>query len=421
MKAQLLVLSLAIAAPVLAQPTFTPNYDESRVSAYTLPDVLKMVDGTRVTSSRQWVTQQRPAIRQLFADHVFGKMPGKPSVMRSVVRSVDEQALGGKAIRKQITVFFGPTDKAPSMEVLLYLPKTNKPVPVFAGLNFLGNHCASTDPGILLSTRWLPNTKNGEVVDNRATEKARGMQAKRWQVDDVIARGYGTATVYYGDLEPDHPEGWKTGIRSTLKDDLKLTETEWSAMGAWAWGLSRLMDYLETDKAIDSKRVILHGHSRIGKAALWAAANDQRFAMVISNDSGEGGAAIARRNFGETTARLNTSFPHWFISKFKEYNDHEEAMPFDQHMLLALVAPRPLYVASAEDDKWADPKGEFLGAKEAEPVWTLFGKKGLVVNEMPAVNKPVGNTIAYHIRTGPHDITPYDWEQYLNFADKLLR
>ena len=420
MKFQSLALLLTLTAPVVAQSTFTPNYDESKVPAYTLPDVLKSSSGKQITTASQWTATQRPAILALYKEHVYGQMPGKAPIMRPVVRSVDENALGGKAIRKQITIFFGNSDESPGMEVLLYLPKTNKLAPVFVGLNFYGNHCVSTDPGITLSTRWLPNTKSGEVVNNRATEKARGMQATRWQVDEVIARGYGVATVYYGDLEPDHVNGWKTGIRSTLKNDLKIAETDWSAIGAWAWGLSRLMDYLETDSSVDVKRVILHGHSRLGKAALWAGANDERFAMVISNDSGEGGAAIARRMFGETIERINTSFPYWFVGKFKTYNNNENALPVDQHMLLALVAPRPLYVASAEEDQWADPKGEFLGAKAAEPVWTLFGKKGLGVSEMPPVNKPVGQTVNYHIRTGGHNITPYDWVQYLNAADRLL-
>ena len=401
----------------MAQPAFKPNYDENKVPTYTLPNVLQLPGGQPVTSAKQWSTVQRPAILQLFKEHVYGQMPGKPRVIRSVVRSVDEQALGGKAIRKQLTLFFGNGDDAPNMEILLYLPKTTKPAPVFAGLNFFGNHCVSNDPGILLSTRWLPN-RNEQVVTNRATEKARGMQASRWEVEELIAHGYGTATVYYGDLEPDHASGWQTGIRTTLKDELHIAPEAWSAIGAWAWGLSRLMDYLETDPAVDAKRVMLHGHSRLGKAALWAGANDERFAMVISNDSGEGGAAIARRMFGETVERINTSFPYWFVGKFKSYNQNENAMPTDQHMLLALVAPRPLYVASAQDDHWADPKGEFLGAKEAEPVWTLFGKKGLGVSAMPAVDQPVGHTIGYHIRTGGHDITPYDWQQYIRFADK---
>lgn len=421
MKTTILCLLVAsVSTTGLAQTKTMINYDENKVPAYTLPDVLTTPAGKRVTTPAQWTAEQRPALLALFKEHVYGQMPGKPTSLRSVVRSVDDRALGGKAIRKQVTVYFGPGNDAPSMNVLLYLPRTSGPVPVFAGLNFSGNQCINADPGILLSERWLPNTRDGEVVGNRATEKARGIEAHRWQVEEVVGRGYGVATVYYGDLEPDYASGWQTGIRTTLKNDLRLAPTDWSAIGAWAWGLSRLMDYLETDAAVDARRVVLHGHSRLGKAALWAAANDERFAIVISNDSGEGGAALARRCFGETIERINTSFPHWFVDKFKTYNNNENALPVDQHELLALVAPRPLYVASAQDDAWADPKGEFLGAKEAEPVWALFGKPGLGVATMPAVDQPVGNTIGYHIRRGPHDITAYDWAQYLNFADRLL-
>lgn len=206
-----------------------------------------------------------------------------------------------------------------------------------------------------------------------------------------------------------------------LKSQLNLREDEWGAMGAWAWGLSRMIDYFETDKDVDAKQVILTGHSRLGKASLWAAANDTRFALVVSNNSGEGGAALARRNFGETIAIMNKTFPYWFSPKFHEYSGQADKLPVDQHMLLALMAPRPLYVASAVDDLWADPKGEFLSAKNAEPVYALFGKKGLGVIEMPAVDQPVGNTIHYHIRTGGHGMTAYDWQQYIKFADKHLK
>lgn len=405
--------------PVMAQSTFTPNYDESKIVPYTLPDALTGADGSRIATAQQWTARRRPELLALFAEHVYGKLPGRPAGMRFEVQSVDSEALGGKAIRKQVAIWFGAGADAPRMDMLLYLPKTGGRVPVFAGLNFWGNHTTHPDPGIALTTRWVGDYEG--AANHRATEAGRGKQASRWQVETLLARGYGVATAYYGDLEPDHPEGYREGIRTTLKAVTGLNETDWGAIGAWAWGLSRMMDYLETDPAVDARRVVLHGHSRLGKAALWAGANDERFAAVIANESGEGGAALARRNYGETVWRINTSFPHWFVGNFKTYNNNEAALPTDQHELLALIAPRPLYVASAEGDPWADPRGEFLSAVAAGPVYRLFGKKGLETTDMPPVNRPVGHTVRYHIRTGKHDITAYDWAQYLDFADAEVR
>jgi len=395
------------------------NYDEARMPSYTLPDPLLLPDGKHITTREEWTQQQRPAMMKLFADHVYGRLPSKPADLHFKLNAIDSSALGGKAILKQVTIYFSRAPAGPSMEVLLYLPKLARaPVPVFTGLNFYGNQTISKEPAIHLSTRWSPNDPQKHLENNRATEASRGTDTAKWPVEEIIKRGYGLATAYYGDLEPDHPDGWKTGIRSSLKSALAINEQEWSAMGAWAWGLSRMMDYLETDPSVNASQVVITGHSRLGKAALWAAANDTRFAIVVSNNSGEGGAALSRRWFGETIKRINTSFPHWFIAKYKEYNDNPLLLPVDQHILLALMAPRPLYVASAEGDQWADPRGEFLGAKNAEPVYALFNKKGLGVNDLPAVNHPVGETIKYHIRTGRHDITLYDWQRYIDFADK---
>ena len=395
------------------------NYDEAKMPPYTLPDPLQLANGKRITTNEEWMQQQRPAMLQLFADNVYGRMPGKPKDMHFAVTSIDSSAVGGKAIRKQVTIFFTRASAEPSMEVLLYLPRNVKtPVPVFTGLNFYGNQTVCDDSGINMSTRWAQNDQGKHIEHNRGTEASRGTDAGKWQVEEIISHGYALATAYYGDLEPDYPEGWKTGIRTTMKKALTINEQEWSAMGAWAWGLSRMMDYLETDASVNAKQVVITGHSRLGKAALWAAANDTRFAIVVSNNSGEGGAALSRRWYGETIKRINTSFPHWFVTKYKQYNDNPHLLPVDQHILLALMAPRPLYVASAEDDKWADPNGEFLSAKNAEPVYALFGKKGLGINEMPPVNYPAGETIKYHIRSGKHDFTLYDWQQYIDFADK---
>ncbi|KAA5548425.1 glucuronyl esterase domain-containing protein [Adhaeribacter rhizoryzae] len=399
----------------------TVNYDEAKVGTYTLPDPLRLPDGTAVTTARQWEQQARPDVLNLFKEHVYGQMPAKPAGLRFKIRNENKNALNGLATRKQVTIYFTPAADAPSMEVLLYIPnKVQGPVPAFVGLNFYGNQSIHPDKGILLPTRWVNNNPKG-VVNNKATEASRGLQASRWPVEELMKQGFALVTAYYGDLEPDHVDGWKTGIRTTLNDELKIKEDEWGAIGAWAWGLSRIMDYLEKDKSINAGQVALTGHSRIGKAALWAAANDNRFALVISNDSGEGGAALARRNYGETIAQINRSFPHWFNPTYKNYNQAPEKMPVDQHMLLALMAPRPLYVNSALEDQWADPRGEFLSALQAEPVYQLYQKKGLGVTEMPPVEKPVGETIGYHIRNGKHDINAYDWQQHIAFAQKHFK
>ena len=400
------------------------NYDETKVGVYTLPDLMLTNGGKRVTSKADWAGRRAELLR-LFAENVYGKTPTQAVRLRFQTNSVNQSARNGLAIRKQISIFFADYPKLPPIDVLLYIPKgATKPAPVIMGLNFCGNHCITTEPDISLSTRWVGNAIGEVSVNNKATEKARGMQEPRWPVDTILKRGYALATAYYGDIEPDHPQGWHTGIRSALGDSTRYGNSqasEWGAIGAWAWGMSRIMDYLQTDPAIDAKRVILMGHSRIGKAAVWAGAQDERFAAVIANESGEGGAALSRRYYGETVERLNTSFPHWFTGRYQTYNQRVADLPVDQHQLLALIAPRPLYVASADGDQWSDPKGEFLGALQAEPAYKLYGKTGLGTAMFPGLNQSVGQTVRYHDRTGKHDVTDYDWAQYLRFADELVR
>ena len=408
--------------PATGAEAFQPNYDEAKVPSYTLPDPLTLANGEKVTDARTWQTKRRAEVLELFRTHVYGRSPARPANMSFELTSQIRDALGGIATRKEVSVYFTGKKDGPKLDILIYLPNhAKKPAPAFLGLNFGGNHAVHSDPGITLSRQWMRDSQGGGVVNHRATEASRGKEASRWQVEKVLKRGYALATIYYGDIEPDFAEGWKMGVRAALSAkgaDTVFADDDWGAIGAWAWGLSRALDYLETGKDIDAKHVAVIGHSRLGKTSLWAGAEDERFAIVISNDSGCGGAALSRRAFGETVERINNSFPHWFCGNFKEYNLKEADLPVDQHELIALAAPRPIYVASAEEDRWADPRGEFLSAKHAEPVYSLLGKKGLGVEDVPPVNKPVGDTIGYHIRTGKHDVTEYDWEQYLNFADR---
>lgn len=417
-------LIAAFAMSTQAQPAVA-NYDEAKVPAYTLPDPLVRADGKRVTSASAWKRSRRPELLRLFEQEVYGRAPGRPKGMKFETTSVMTNALNGLATRKEITIWFTGKKDGPSMDLLLYIPNAaKKPAPAFLGLSFNGNHAVTTEPDVKLSDRWAAERRGGCVTNNRATDACRGSESSRWQVEKVIASGYALATAYYGDIEPDFAEGWKLGVRAALSPAGANTEfkpDEWGAISAWAWGLSRALDYLETEGAVDAKRVAVIGHSRLGKTALWAGARDERFAIVISNDSGEGGAALARRRFGERTANLNRSFPHWFCGNFKKYSDREDDLPVDAHELIALIAPRPVYVASATEDLWADPRGEFLAAKAAEPVYQLFGKAGLGVDAQPAPDKPVGDFISYHLRTGKHDITEYDWEQYLRFADRHFK
>jgi len=398
------------------------NYDESKVPAYQLPDPLVRLDGRPVRTAEEWWQERRPEILRLFEQHVYGTTPSKKVRLEWQLVESSTDALQGKAIRKQLVGRFPDYPQAPEFDLLLYVPKGKTPAPVFLGLNFNGNHTVHSDPAIRLTRSWVRNNPAAGITQNRAVESSRGMESSRWPVEYILERGYALATMYYGDIDPDYDDGFQNGIHPLFYEpgQTRPHPEQWGSIGAWAWGLQRALDYLLSDADIDPKRVCLMGHSRLGKTALWAGAQDQRFALVVSNNSGCGGAALSRREFGETVLRINTAFPHWFNDVFPTYNDRVSELPVDQHMLIALIAPRPVLICSAEEDLWADPRGEFLSALHADPVYRLLGTDGLAVKEMPGLKEFVASRISYHIRPGKHDVTPYDWQVYLDFADLQL-
>lgn len=399
------------------------NYDESMVPEYTLPDLLINEAGSQVKKAKDWEKTRRPEVLRLFEQNMFGKVPEGDYRQSFEVLSHEPKTLGGLAERYEIKISIEKNDKVLTFNLLVYLPAEAKgPVPVFMGLNFNGNHTIYPDTGILITESWVRNREFPPVKNNQATEYARGMGASRWQLEMILERGYGLASIYYGDIDPDYDDSFQNGIFPLFygPGQSMPEKNEWGSIAAWAWGLSRAMDYLETWKAIDPSRVIVIGHSRLGKTSLWAGASDERFAMVVSNNSGCGGAALSRREFGETVKRINTSFPHWFCKNFHDYNTRVSELPVDQHMLIALMAPRPVYIASAEEDRWADPRGEYLSGFHAAPVFNLYAPTMLDFNS-PEIDSPVNDTrIGYHIRSGGHNVTPFDWQQYLDFADKNL-
>lgn len=407
---------------VAAEPADT-NYDESKVPAYELPETLIDSHGRLVENEQQWQVR-RGEVLKLFEEHVYGKTPTQKIPVRYEVVETDENAFAGLATRKQIHARFG--DDALRADILLYTPnKKSKPVPAFLGLNFYGNQTIHTDPAIAINPRWMRGNSEIGIKNNRATEQTRGAYASRWQVETILKHGYAIATLYCGDLDPDnYQHDFTDGVHPLFYSEgqTKPAANEWGAIGAWSWGLSRALDYLETDTNVDASSVAVIGHSRLGKTSLWAGAQDQRFALVISNNSGCGGASLFRRCYGERIHHMIKPVGYWFCDRHRNFQHRENELPVDQHMLMALIAPRPLYVASAGEDKWADPKGEFLAAKHAGPVYELFGKQNLADADFPQQDKPLDKTtVAYHVRSGKHDVTAYDWQQYLNFADRFLK
>lgn len=420
----LAALSLALLAHP-ARAEWEPNYDESKVPDYTLPDPLVFENGEPVETPADW-EKRRAEILGLFEREVYGKAPlERPENMRFVPGKRVAGFLGGKAVLQEIRILLFGDEEGPHLDLLIISPSEapEEGAPAFLALNFSGNHSIHPSGEITLPTAWMRQGKTeaeaGYVRDHRAQPEGRGFKQSRWAVEKIVDAGFALATFYYGDIDPDVDDGFENGVHAVTG---KPGPTEWGSIGTWAWGCRRALDCLETVDEVDAAKVAVFGHSRLGKTALWAGALDQRFALVISNDSGCGGAALSRRRIGERVTRINTSFPHWFNDRFPRYNGKEHELPVDQHQLIALIAPRPVCVGSAVEDRWADPKGEFLSALHADPVYRLLGKEGLGgVTEQPGVHQPVGETIRYHLREGKHDVTDYDWERYIAAMAELVR
>ncbi len=389
-----------------------PNYDEAKIPAYHLPELIDAATAAAKDFPTAW-RDRRAQLLQTFAEQMYGTFP-----TTSYTAEYEELERGpscdGKALRQQWRVTLATEHGRLPIALVVFTPaEAIAPVPCFLGLNFGGNHTVAADPQVLLTQTWV-RKKDGLTDGNLAIEAARGSASTRWPIEQIVDAGMGVATAYYGDIDPDMDDQFQNGIHALFPDHRATAEhpERWGSIAAWAWGLSRLLDALESqDMHVDARRVSVVGHSRLGKTSLWAGANDERFMAVISNDSGCGGAALSRRAVGETVAQINHSFPHWFCPKFHHYNSKEGDLPIDQHQLLALVAPRLLYVASAAEDRWADPHGEFLSLYLANEV---FAKLPATKSERSAQANL--KRIGYHLRDGQHDITAWDWAHYIGFV-----
>ncbi|MBR5026269.1 MAG: hypothetical protein IKX48_14495 [Victivallales bacterium] len=368
------------------------NYFEDKVPSYELPPLLKDDDGQPITTVAQW-TARRAKLLDLFRNELYGYSPERPKDEWFDVAKIDRKAMDGAATLKLVNIHLGAQPEAPVIHLNLFIPNNRtKPAPAF----------------LLICNR-----------DRSNIDPTRKIKSDFWPAEQIVARGYAAASFFNGDVAPDKYDGFTTGIHAYLQNPAARKFNSWGTIAAWAWGGSRVMDYFETDPDIDEKHCAVTGHSRGGKTALWCGAQDERWALTISNCSGCSGAAIARRRFGESLKVIQNAFKHWFCGNYRKYIDREDDLPFDQHELVALVAPRAVYVTSADEDLWADQRGEWLAVHEAAPVWKLFGRKGLPSDIMPPLDKPlIGDGMGYHIRTGEHNYKVFDWNAHMDLADR---
>ncbi len=397
------------------------NYDELKVGAYTLPDPLRLENGKQVKDAKTWWTKRRPEIVSLFETQQYGKAPGRPPAESFDVFDKGTPALNGKAIRKQVMIYLTANHSGPAIQLLVYLPAAaTKPVPMFLSINFGAVQNAVDDPGIKPETVWDPKT-------NTRIAPPPGRGFGRLNVGPLLDAGIGVATFYYGDVDPDYLNGFPNGIRAVYAKPGTTEATrapdDWGSIAAWAWGMSRVQDYFETDKSIDAKRVAIHGISRLGKTVMWAGAHDHRFAAVIASCSGEGGAALSHRDYGETIAHLTAPvrYPYQFAANYANWSGFPDKAPIDANMLVALIAPRPLLLQTGNTDYWSDPKGEFLAEVAAGPVYELLGKQDLGTDVWPAPKQPIfRDGLNYYMHEGGHGMVPGDWSIYIEFLKQNL-
>jgi hypothetical protein len=413
------ILMSGILLPAIASDACADSFpDADKLPAKPeLPDPLIMLDGSKVASKDDWFNKRRPELQALFEHYMYGRRPA-PKSISSTISHEDPKAFGGKATLREIAITVDGYDKS-RIHVLLVTPNGRKtPAPVFVGMNFSGNHALVKEPKVLLPTAWVYPTYPG-VTDNKATEAGRGTAIDVWNIDLIIERGYAVATFYSGDVDPDRADK-REGLRPILQGKGPPGGDDTATIMAWSWGYSRVIDYLVASKEIDAKRIIAVGHSRLGKTALLAAAFDERIALAIPHQAGCGGTAPSRGKVGESVLRINTSFPHWFCSSFKKFNDNPSKLPFDQNCLVALCAPRPVLFSNAVEDSWANPDGQFEVLQAADPVYRFLGAEGLQASKRPEIGKLVDSKLGYFIRVGKHSMNREDWKIFLDYADKQL-
>ncbi len=377
------------------QVVIAQNYDEALVGDYILPELLVTQDGQTVSTIDQWERVRRPEILKLFEDHVYGQVPKDFDKIRFRVTNQDKKAMEGRATLKEVDITVTRNKQSVTIHLKMFTPNhIKKPVPMFLVINHRGM---------------------------RTMDVTRENKDGFWPAELVIEAGYGISGFDVIDVSPDNGERFRDGVISKLYPEQMEPGNGMAGLGAWGWGASRVIDYFEKDRSVDAGKIISVGHSRGGKSSLWLGAQDQRVAITVSNESGNSGAALSRRNFGETVARITTKFFYWFCPNYAEYGDNEDNLPVDQHMLIAMMAPRAVYIASAAEDLWADPKGMYLGLSAAQPVFSLYGLETGLSEVIPPVNEQIIKShMGFHNREGKHNMTPYDWQQFIRFANEYF-